>query len=104
MRTAKPSPAFASLQTHRMDKRAGSTATLLCLSSCSATAAPSLGLFGAFFPGWLACGIMGLLGGGISRAVMVATGLAEQLPFQLAVNASIGLIVALLAWLAWFGQ
>lgn len=76
---------------------------LVALSGC-ASGAPSLNLFGAFFPGWLACAVLGLIGGGVSRAIMVATGLAQKLPYQLAVNAAIGLIVALLAWILWFGR
>ncbi len=45
-----------------------------------------------------------MAGGAVSRAIMVATGLSERLPLQLVVNVAIGLIVALLAWLAWFGR
>ncbi len=86
--------------------RAGlnSAGALACLQGCAPIGAPSLSLFGAFFPGWLACALVGMAGGGISRAIMLATGLSERLPFQLAVHVSIGLIVALLAWLAWFGR
>ena len=79
-------------------------AVFVALSGCASAGAPSLNLFGAFFPGWLACGVLGLIGGGVARAVMVATGLSQSLPYQLAVNAAIGLIVALLAWILWFGR
>jgi hypothetical protein len=77
---------------------------LATLSGCASTGAPSLSLFGAFFPGWLACAVLGLIGGGLARTAMVATGLSQTLPYQLAVNAAIGLIVALLAWILWFGR
>jgi hypothetical protein len=80
------------------------TACSLSVTGCASGGAPSLNLFGAFFPGWLACAVLGLVGGGVSRAVMVATGLSQSLPYQLAVNAAIGLIVALLAWVLWFGR
>jgi hypothetical protein len=66
--------------------------------------APSFSLFGAFFPGWMFCGLIGIIGAIVARAVMVSSGLAKILPFQLFVCASIGLIMGLLVWLVWFGQ
>ena len=61
-------------------------------------------LFGAFFPAWMVCAVIGILGAVAARAIMVSSGLARVVPFQLFVCASIGLIVALLLWLLWFGQ
>jgi hypothetical protein len=66
--------------------------------------APSYMLFGAFFPAWMLCALIGILAAVAARAVMVSSGLARILPFQLFVCASIGLIVALILWLVWFGQ
>lgn len=103
MRLAKTSPNDSRPREDLARAGAASMAALFCLSGCDAIGAPSLSLFGAFFPGWLVCGILGVAGGGVSRAIMVASGLAQRLPLQLAVNASVGLIVALFAWLAWFG-
>lgn len=66
--------------------------------------APSYMLFGAFFPAWMVCAVIGILGAVAARVLMVRSGLATIVPFQLFVCASIGLIVALLVWLLWFGQ
>lgn len=66
--------------------------------------APSYTLFGAFFPAWLFCAVIGIFGAIGARAAMVRSGLAKVLPYQLFVCASIGLIVALLVWLIWFGR
>jgi YtcA-like protein len=66
--------------------------------------APSFSLFGAFFPGWMFCALIGVIGAIIARAVMVGLGLAKLLPFQLFVCASIGLILGLTVWLVWFGR
>ena len=66
--------------------------------------APSYTLFGAFFPAWMFCAVIGILGAIGVRAAMVSSGLAKVLPYQLFVCASIGLIVALLVWLIWFGR
>jgi hypothetical protein len=66
--------------------------------------APSFSLFGAFFPGWMFCGLIGITAAILARALMVSSGLAKVFPFQLFVCASIGLIVGLFFWLVWFGQ
>jgi len=74
------------------------------LTGCSAAGAPSYDLFGAFFPAWLMCGIFGIAGALVARVVFVSTGLANTLPYQLAVCTAIGVITALLVWLVGFGH
>jgi hypothetical protein len=76
----------------------------MALTGCSAGAAPSFDLFGAFFPAWLLCGIIGIAGAVVARVIFVSTGVANTLPYQLAVCAAIGVITALLVWLAGFGH
>jgi hypothetical protein len=75
----------------------------LALGGCS-TGAPSFVLFGAFFPAWLLCGTLGIVGAGVARAAFVASGLSNTLPYQLFVCAAVGVIVALFIWLIGFGQ
>lgn len=75
----------------------------LILSGCSRSGAPSLVLFGAFFPDWMFCALLGIVVAIVARGVFVATGLSSVLPQQLFVCLSIGLIFAILAWLLWFG-
>jgi YtcA family len=89
--------------------RANATFALLSLeymtlTGCSAGSAPSFDLFGAFFPAWLLCGLIGIAGAIAARAVFVGTGVANVVPFQLFVCTAIGVIVALMAWLLWFGR
>jgi YtcA family len=76
----------------------------MTLTGCSAGGAPSFDLFGAFFPAWLLCGIIGIAGAVVARVVFVSTGLANTLPYQLAVCSAIGVITALVAWLIGFGR
>ena len=64
---------------------------LFGLSGCAIGGAPYYTLFG-------------ILGGIAARIGMVATGLSEQLPYQLFVCVSTGVIVAVAAWLVWFEQ
>jgi hypothetical protein len=80
------------------------TLEFMTLSGCSAGGAPSFDLFGAFFPAWLLCGLIGIAGAIAGRAVFVGTGLSNVVPFQLFVCTAIGVIVALMAWLLWFGR
>src|ERR1700683_299382 len=76
----------------------------MTLTGCSWGSAPSFDLFGAFFPAWLLCGIIGIAGAVAARLVFVNTGLANTLPDQLAVCTAIGVIAALLVWLVGFGH
>jgi hypothetical protein len=87
----------------------GATADLvlllpICLGGCSNAGAPSFDLFGAFFPAWLLCGAIGIVGAAIARMAFVGTGLATSLPYQLAVCSAIGVIGAVLVWLVGFGH
>jgi hypothetical protein len=75
-----------------------------CLAGCSSNGAPSFDLFGAFFPAWLVCGLIGVAGAIAARAVFVGTGLANVVSFQLFVCTAIGVIVAIMTWLLWFGR
>ena len=85
------------------------TTAMLFLASalpggCSAVGAPSFDLFGAFFPAWLLCGVIGIVGAGAARAAFVGTGLANIIPYQLFVCTAIGVIAAVLSWLLFFGR
>jgi hypothetical protein len=66
--------------------------------------APSFDLFGAFFPAWLLCGVIGIVGAGAARAAFVGTGLSNILPYQLFVCTAVGVITATVSWLLWFGR
>jgi hypothetical protein len=79
-----------------------STLLLVPLNGC-VSGAPSLTIFGAYFPGWLFCAVVGLLAAIGARVAFVTLGRGDVLPFQLFVCASIGLFLALLTWLLWFG-
>ncbi|MEI9887612.1 MAG: hypothetical protein WDN08_14150 [Rhizomicrobium sp.] len=74
------------------------------LGGCASRGAPSFILFGAYFPGWMFCALLGVLGGIGARVAMALSGLSDVLPFQLFVCVSAGFIVAAAAWLLWFGR
>ena len=59
--------------------------------------APSFELFGAFFPAWMLCALIGIIGAAVSRSI-----LNGRLPFQLAVCTAGGVIMGLIAWATLF--
>jgi hypothetical protein len=102
-------PTFAPLACSRRGKLGGQCARQLlillsaaAMSGCALRGAPSFVLFGAFFPAWMLLAGIAILVAIGTRVALVATGLAEILPLQLLVCVSIGLTVAVLAWLFWF--
>lgn len=76
----------------------------LALSGCSPVGAPSFELFGAFFPAWMFCGLIGIACALAARAAFVGSGLSNYLPHQLLVCTATGVIAASSAWLLWFGR
>ena len=72
------------------------------LSRYASLGAPSFELFGAYFPAWMFCALVGIIAGVIARMIFLLSGTADVLPHQLTVCTSIGLIVALLVWLLFF--
>lgn len=79
-------------------------ATLSCVSFAGGcAAAPSIPVAGAYFPAWLVCSLIGVLGAIVARMVFAAAGLAHVLPLQLLVSLSVGLVCASVAWAFWIG-
>ena len=77
---------------------------LLTLCGCSEASAPSFDIFGAFFPAWLLCAVLGIFVALAARIVFAARNLIDVLPYQLSVCTSLGAIFALLTWLICFGR
>jgi len=79
-------------------------ATILSASLAGGcAAAPSLPIAGAYFPAWLVCTLIGVLGAIVARMVFASAGLAQVLPLQLLVCLSVGLVCAAVAWAFWAG-
>jgi hypothetical protein len=74
------------------------------LQGCTQHGAPSYEIFGAYFPLWLLCAVIGLVGALIAHRIFVSTGWARIVPFQLFVCVAIGLMAAVLFWLSGTGQ
>jgi hypothetical protein len=76
----------------------------LGLSACGLRGAPSYSIFGAFFPAWLLCAGIGLVGSIVLRVLVIALGFEEALPWPLLVYTAFATGVALWLWLALFGE
>ena len=71
-------------------------------AGCSA-GAPSLSLFGAYFPTWLACALFGVVVAIATRIALAGTGWIAAIPIQLLVCVCAGICGGiLLSWL-WLG-
>ena len=71
-------------------------------TGCSFGVAPSFELFGAFFPAWMLCALIGIVGALTTRAVLTTPAFSGVVPFQFAVCTAAGVIVALLTWMVLF--
>lgn len=76
----------------------------LSLQGCTQRGAPSYEIFGAYFPLWLLCAVIGLVGTLIAHRIFVSTGWVRVVPFQLLVCVAIGMTVSVLCWLSGTGQ
>ena len=64
--------------------------------------APSFELFGAFFPAWMLCALIGIIGATGTRIALTTPTFNGVIPFQLAVCTAVGVIVGVLAWMILF--
>ena len=77
---------------------------LLLIGGCDLRGAPSYSLFGAFFPAWLLCAVIGLFGSLLFRMIVISSGLEEAMPLKLLVYTAFAAGLALWLWLTLFGE
>ena len=74
----------------------------LPLAGCLSAGAPAIPLFGAYFPSWLLCAFIGILGAVVVRLMFIRAGIDDALPVRLPVYvciaAAIGFAVSLLGF------
>jgi hypothetical protein len=66
--------------------------------------APSLPLFGAYFPSWLLCAVIGISGALAIRVVLVRVGIDDGLPLRLLVYVNLASAIACSVALLAYGQ
>jgi len=77
--------------------------SLLTLGGCSFQGAPSFPVVGAYFPGWMVCGLIGVVVAVGLRGLFLLTGIDANLSFRLFTYTALGVIAALTAWTLVFG-
>jgi hypothetical protein len=76
----------------------------IVMTGCAEVRAPSIPLFGAYFPAWLACVVVGILGAVLLRVVFVLVGIDDRLPLRLLVYVSLAAAIAFATSLTFFGR
>lgn len=62
-------------------------------------AAPSIVVFGSYFPAWILCAVAGVLGAVIARFILARLGVDEFLPLRLVVYLCLAIVFGLGLWL-----
>jgi hypothetical protein len=73
---------------------------LIFLTGCKG--APSINLLGSFFPGWMLCMILGVIGTLLLRQVFIKINIDAHLPLPGIVYFCLWVFITLLSWLLFF--
>ncbi|MFG1280592.1 YtcA family lipoprotein [Xanthobacter autotrophicus] len=74
------------------------------LAGCVPAGAPAIPFFGAYFPSWLLCALVGILGAVIVRLVFIRLGIDDALPARLPVYVCLAAGIGFLLSLVSFGR
>ena len=74
--------------------------SLILLTGCRG--APSINVLGSFFPGWMFCMAIGVVGSLLLRLVFVKTNIDAHLPMRTPVYICLWVLITLLSWLLFF--
>jgi hypothetical protein len=77
-------------------------AIALPLVACNS--APTMDLFGSYFPAWMLCAAVGIVAAVIIRQILVVAGVSDYVIAPLLTYAGLTVSATLLAWLLWFGH
>lgn len=77
------------------------TAAMVAASAAQAAdpAAPSIVVFGSYFPAWIVCAVVGVVGAVIARFILARLGVDEFLPLRLVVYLCLAIVFGLGVWL-----
>ncbi len=73
-------------------------AALVLATGCD----PVVNVYGSFFPAWVFCLLIGVVGTGVLRVVFAATGLEDGFVPVLLVYPALVLLLAVVIWLVFF--
>jgi hypothetical protein len=64
----------------------------------------ALNIFGTFFPSWMLCGLLGILGAIVAFKIFSVLRVDRWLQPALLLYPSIAMSIASLIWLGWYGH
>ncbi|MCK0209557.1 YtcA family lipoprotein [Starkeya koreensis] len=76
----------------------------LGVSGCAPLGAPTVAMFGAYFPSWLASALVGILGAVLVRLVFIRAGIDDAIPVRLPVYVCIAFGIGFLFSHLGFGR
>ena len=76
----------------------------IALPSAACNFAPTMDLFGSYFPVWMLCAALGIIVAVITRQLLAVAGVNDYVVAPLLTYAGLALSATLLAWLVWFGH
>lgn len=81
-------------------------AGMACLASqgCARSGAPTLALFGSYFPAWLFCAVIGVIGAILARVAVAAIGRTAPLALEPFAYVALGVLIGVLVWLIFYGR
>ena len=66
--------------------------------------APTMDLFGSYFPAWMLCAAIGIVAAIILRQILAVAGINDFVVAPLLTYAGLAVSATLLTWLLWFGH
>jgi hypothetical protein len=80
----------------------GRVAIALPVAACNY--APTMDLFGSYFPAWMLCAALGIVATVIIRQILVLADISDYVVAPLLTYAGLAVSATLFAWLLWFGH
>ena len=77
---------------------------VIALPVAACSSAPTMDLFGSYFPAWMLCAAVGILAAIIIRQTLALAGITDYIVAPLLTYAGLAVSATLLTWLFWFGH
>jgi YtcA family len=88
---------------HRRDPL-GLRRVAIALPVAACNSAPTMDLFGSYFPAWMLCAAVGIVAAIIIRQILAVAGINDYVVAPPLTYVALALSATLLAWLLWFGH
>ena len=76
----------------------------IALTVAACNYAPTMDLFGSYFPAWMLCAVLGIVAAVIIRQILAVSSINNYVVAPLLTYAGLAVSATLLAWLLWFGH